>query len=127
MSGHLFFIYTEENEKWQDTLNLQSEELPGIREVLINVINKSPEVKNVEIARGLNQALEVSVKEIGVISEKIKTQQNRLKILTESIFNQNHTMTAFYDQEELRDELLRFEKKYLALKQKVQNYLLSVL
>ncbi len=127
MSGYFFHVYKEENEKWQQTLNMQRGELPAMREVLLEMIRNKPGEKHLDNARYLNRELESQEELIDQISEKIKSQQGKLQILDEENKSQANSGTAFYDQEELRDELLRFEKNYLSLKQKIQTYILSVL
>jgi len=127
MSVRLFHIYTEENNKWQHALNLQRVELPVMREVLQGLIRNKPAEKNIETAGIFNYELELQEKIIEQITEKIQLQQKKLEILDESNKSPINSETAFYDQEELRDVVFRFQKNYLNLKQKIQTYLLSVL
>lgn len=127
MSVHLFHIYTEENNKWQHTLNIQRVELPVMRQVLQELIKNQPAEKNVEAAGIFNYELELQEEIIEQIIEKIQLQQQKLEILDELNKSPTNSETAFYDQEELRDVVFRFEKNYLNLKQKIQTYLLSVL
>ena len=127
MSNNLLHVYREENDKWQQTLNIQRMELPAMREVLSEFIRNKPEDKTIENARHLNIQLEAQTEVIDQISGKIKLQQTRLGTLQNETPEQTKSLTAFYDQEELRDELLRFEKNYLDLKQQFNSYLLSVL
>jgi len=127
MSNYLLHVYREENDKWQQTLNIQRMELPAMREVLSELIRNKPGEKSLENARYLNIQLEVQTEVIDQISGKIQMQQTRLGSLQNEIPEQTKSLHAFYDQEELRDELLRFEKNYLDLKQQFHSYLLSVL
>jgi hypothetical protein len=127
MSNYLFHVYREENDKWQEMLNMQRQELPSMREVLTDLIRNKPGETTIESARNLNMQLEKQGGVFDEILEKIQLQQNRLKTLQNETLEQKKSSTAFYDQEELRDELLRFEKNYLDLKQQFHNYLLSVL
>jgi hypothetical protein len=127
MSNYLLHVYREENDKWQQTLNVQRLELPAMREVLSGLIKNNPGEKTIENARNLNVKLEVQTDVIDQISEKIQIQQYKLGVLQNEMPEQTKSLTAFYDQEELRDELLRFEKMYLDLKQQFHSYLLSVL
>jgi hypothetical protein len=127
MSNYLLHVYREENDKWQQTLNVQRMELPAMREVLSDLIKNKPGEKVNENARDLNIKLEVQTGVIDQISEKIQLQQDKLGTLQNETPEQTKSLTAFYDQEELRDELLRFQKNYLDLKQLFHSYLLSVL
>jgi hypothetical protein len=127
MSNYLLHAYREENDKWQQTLNVQRMELPAMREVLSELIRNKPGEKTIENARSLNIKLEVQTGVIDQISEKIQLQQDKLGTLQNETPEQTKSLTAFYDQEELRDELLRFQKNYLDLKQLFHSYLLSVL
>ncbi|MFO0415231.1 MAG: hypothetical protein ACK50E_06225 [Bacteroidota bacterium] len=127
MSNYLLHVYREENDKWQQTLNVQRMELPAMREVLSDLIKNKPGEKVIENARNLNIKLEVQTGVIDQISEKIQLQQDKLGTLQNETPEQTKSLTAFYDQEELRDELLRFQKNYLDLKQLFHSYLLSVL
>ncbi len=126
MSSYLFHVYKKENEKWQQTLNIQRGELAAMCEVLLELIQNKPGEKHVENVKYLNHDLVQQKEVIDQISERIKLQQGRLQILDEENKSLPNSETAFYDQEELRDELLRFEKNYLNLKQKIKIYLLSV-
>jgi hypothetical protein len=127
MSNDLIKVYREENNKWQQTLDIQRQELPVMREALSERIKNKPGENNIDNARNLKSQLEVQVEVIDQILVKIQSQQERLISLREEIPGHTPSMKTFYDQEELRDELLRFEKNYLDLKQKFHSYLLSVL
>jgi hypothetical protein len=127
MSNDLIKVYREENNKWKQTLDIQRQELPAMCETLSEFIKNKPGKQNIDNARNLNSQLEVQVEVIDQISVKIQSQQERLIGLREETPGHTPSMNTFYDQEELRGELLRFEKNYLDLKQKFHSFLLSVL
>ena len=127
MSNNLLHVYREENDKWQQTLNIQRHELPAMREVLLELMRNKSGENIIENVRYLNLQLEVQAGVINEILVKIQLQQIRLGTLQNETPEQTKSLTAFYDQEELRDELIRFEKDYLNLKQQFHSYLLSVL
>jgi hypothetical protein len=127
MSNYLFHVYREENDKWKEMLNMQRQELPSMREVLTELIRNKPSETTIESARNLNMQLEIQGGVFDEILGKIQLQQNCLAVLQNETPEQKKSPTAFYDQEELRDELLRFEKNYLDLKQQFHHYLLSIL
>jgi hypothetical protein len=127
MSNNLLHVYREENDKWQQTLNIQRHELPAMREVLLELMRNKSGENIIENVRYLNLQLEVQAGVINEILVKIQLQQIRLGTLQNETPEQTKSLTAFYDQEALRDELIRFEKDYLNLKQQFHSYLLSVL
>ncbi len=127
MSNNLLHVYREENDKWQQTLNIQRHELPAMREVLLELMRNKSGENIIENVRYLNLQLEVQAGVINEILVKIQLQQIQLGTLQNETPEQTKSLTAFYDQEELRDELIRFEKDYLNLKQQFHSYLLSVL
>ena len=125
MSNNLLHVYREENDKWQQTLNIQRYELPAMREVLSELMRNKSGENIIENVRYLNLQLEIQAGVIDEILVKIQLQQIRLGTLQNETPEQTKSLTAFYDQEELRDELIRFEKDYLNLKQQFHHYLLS--
>lgn len=125
MTKYLFHVYLEENNKWQHTLHLQRNELPSLLAQLTLFMKSISAVSLRGEARDLYLHLEEQEAIIDRITGKIKLQQDRLNTYREQDPATVSSFDAFFDQEELRDEVLQFEKKHLKFKQQFHQYLLQ--
>lgn len=127
MNNFLFHVYHDENDSWRSTLEIQRKEIPGMSRILAEIVKDNPGERYINNAKHLQRRLEEQEKAIGKITMKIDLQQSKLEVDENEDKNGFSSLDTLYGQEELRDEVLKFEKSFLDFKQNFHHYLLTML
>lgn len=127
MNNYLFHVYHEENMSWYSTLDIQRREIPGMSRILAEIVKDNPGERYLNNARHLQRRLEEQEAHIREITKKIEVQQEKLKHDEQEKKQNFSSLDTLYEQEALRDEVLKFEKSFLDFKQNFHRYLLTML
>jgi CII-binding regulator of phage lambda lysogenization HflD len=127
MNNFLFHVYHDENISWRSTLEIQRKEIPGMSRILAEIVKDNPGERYINNAKHLQRRLEEQEKAIGKITMKIDLQQSKLEVDEDEAKTGFSSLDTLYGQEELRDEVLKFEKSFLDFKQNFHHYLLTML
>lgn len=127
MNNYLFHVYHEENVSWRSTLDLQRKEIPGMSRILAEIVKDNPAERYLSNAKHLQRRLEEQEAHIRAITQKIQLQQEKLEGEEQGQKTGFSSLDTLYGQEELRDEVLKFEKGFLDFKQSFHKYLLTML
>lgn len=127
MNNYLFHVYHEENDSWRSTLEIQRKEIPGMSRILAEMVKENPGERYIGNAKHLQKKLEEQEVTIKKITTKIDLQQHILEGRTEEVEHSFSSLDTLYSQEELRDEVLKFEKNFLDFKQNFHHYLLTMI
>lgn len=126
MNNYLFRVYHDENNSWRSTLEVQCREIPGMSRILAQIVKDHPGERFSGNAKHLQRKLEEQETSIKKITGKIDEQQQKLESVNDAAANTS-TLETLYQQEALRDEVLKFEKGFLDFKQSFHQYLLTVI
>lgn len=113
-------FYLNENEGWQRTLQLQENEIPGMKQMLEAAV-----VGNEERGKQhFDKELSVQQREMKLLTEDLEKQQQRLTKDCET--NIRFDIEAFLTQDILRERIKAIEKLYIDLKCNFMNYLATM-
>lgn len=127
MNHYLFHVYHEENNSWKSTLQIQRKEIPGMSRILAEIVQDNPGERFIDNARHLQKRLEEQETVIDSLTHKIDEQQHKLEDEVQEVQVRFSSLDTLFEQEELRDTVLKFEKNFLDFKQNFHHYLLTLI
>ena len=110
-------LYINENEGWQQVLQVQTNEIPTMKKLLSEVTA----VENITGKSHFDKQLVIQQKEMNQLNEELEEQQKRLAVDCET--NMQYDIDAFCTQDILRERIKAIEKTYIDLKCNFMNYL----
>jgi hypothetical protein len=122
-----FRWYLNENEGWQQVIQMQRNEIPQLEKILTTIIYDEHTAKDkMELGKlHFGQQLEMQSKEMALLNQELDVQQKRLA--NDCDTDIENDIDAFCTQDILRQRIRDIEKTYLELKCNFMTYLSTVL
>jgi hypothetical protein len=122
-----FRWYLNENEGWQQVIQMQRNEIPQLEKILTTVVYDVHTAKDkMELGKiHFGKQLEMQRKEMALLNQELDMQQKRLA--NDCDADIENDIDAFCTQDILRQRIRDIEKTYLELKCNFMTYLSTVL
>lgn len=115
-------LYMNENEGWQQVLQVQTNEIPTMKKMLNEIMGEEQLAGEEKAGKNhFDRQLVVQQNEMQQLNNELGEQQKRLAMDCET--NMQYDIDAFCTQDILRERIKAIEKTYIDLKCNFMNYL----
>jgi hypothetical protein len=115
-------LYMNENEGWQQVLQVQTNEIPTMKKMLNEIMEEEQLAREEKAGKNhFNRRLAEQQNEMQQLNNELGEQQKRLAMDCET--NMQYDIDAFCTQDILRERIKAIEKTYIDLKCNFMNYL----